>query len=45
MKIWNSKSDGNMYFDFKVKFRIFFEFHFRYAIYRFEALEVRNPTL
>ena len=45
MEIWNSKFDDNMYSDFKVKFGEFPEVHFMQAIYLFEALEVRNPTL
>ena len=44
-KIWNSKSSGNIYFDFESKFRALLEVHFRQAIYCFEALEVRNPIL
>ena len=45
MKIWNSKSGGNMYFDFEVIFGVFPEVHSRQAIYLFKALEVRNPML
>ena len=36
MKIWNSKSGDNMYFDFDDKFGILFEVHFRHIIYHFE---------
>ena len=42
MEIWNTKSGDNMYSDFEVKFGVVPKVHFRQAIYRFEALEVRN---
>ena len=45
MKIWNSKFGDNMYSKFEVNFGVFFEVHFRQAIYHFESLEVRNLTL
>ena len=45
MEIWNSKSGGNMSFDFEVKFGAFFEVYFRKAIYFFKTLEVKNLTL
>ena len=44
MEIWNVKFGGNMYFDFEVKFGVLSEVHFRQAIYRFESMEVKNPT-
>ena len=40
MEIWNSKSSGNMYFEFEEKFGAFSKVHFRQSIYCFEALEV-----
>ena len=43
MEIWNTKSGGNMYFEFEAKFGELFEVHFRKTIYCFEALEVKNP--
>ena len=45
MEIWYSKSGGNMYFDFKMKFGAFPKVHFGKTIYCFKSLEVRNPTL
>ena len=45
MEIWDSKSGGNMYFDFKMKFGAFPKVHFRQAIYCFEAREVKNSKL
>ena len=45
MEIWNSKSGGNMYFDFEMIFGVLSELHSRQAIYLFKALEVRNPML
>ena len=45
MEIWNSKSGGNMYFDFEEKFGVLPEAHFSHAIYCFEAQEVKSPTL
>ena len=45
MEIWNSKSSGNIYFEFEVKFKALFKVYFAQAIYHFEALEVRNPIL
>ena len=45
MEIWNTKSGDNMYSDFEVKFGVVPKVDFRQAIYCFEALEVKNPTL
>ena len=45
MEIWNSKSSGNMYVNFKKTFGLFPKVYFRQPIYRFEALEVKNPML
>ena len=45
MEIWDPKSGGNMYSDFKMKFEAFPKVHFRQAIYCFEAQEVRNSKL
>ena len=45
MEIQNSKSGGNMYFDFEDKFRAIYGIHFIHTIYRFEAWEVMSPTL
>lgn len=45
MEIWNSKSGGNMYPDFKVKFEALPKVYFGHVIYHFEAQEVTNPTL
>ena len=44
MEIWNTKSGDNMYSDFEVKFGVVPKVHFRQAIYRFESMEVKNPT-
>ena len=44
MEIWNTKFGHNTYSDFEEKFGAFFEVHFRQAIYRFESMEVKNPT-
>ena len=45
MEIWNSKSSGNMYFDFEDKFGVLPEVHFRHTIYRFEDQVVISPML
>ena len=45
MEIWNSKSGGNMYIEFKATFGVFPEVHFGQSVYFFEALEVRSPML
>ena len=45
MEIWNSKSSGNMHFEFKEKFGVLFEVYFKHTIYGFKAQEVRSPTL
>ena len=45
IEIWNSKSSGNMYSDFEDKFGVIPKIHFRHTIYRFEAREVKSPTL
>ena len=43
IEIWNSKSNSNMYFDFKAKCGALSKIHFGQAIYFFEVLEVKNP--
>ena len=45
MEIWNEKSGDNMYSNFEVKFGVLLEVPFSQVIYRFEALEVRNPMI
>ena len=45
MEIYNLKSSGNIYFNFEEKFGVLPEFHFSYAIYHFEALEVKSPIV
>ena len=44
MKIWNSKSSGNMYSDFEAKFEALLKVHFRPTIYflRLRKLEVQS---
>ena len=42
---WNSNSSNNIYYDFEVIFGVFHKIIFGYAIYRFEAQEVKNPTI
>ena len=44
-KIWNSKSGTRTYFDFEIKFGALFKVNFGQTIYRFEAREVKSPTL
>ena len=45
MEIWNSKSGGNIYSKFEVKFGALPKVYFGQTIYRLKALEVRNPIL
>ena len=33
MEIWNSKSNGNIYFDFEATFKVYSKVHFGQAIY------------
>ena len=42
-KFRTQKSNGNIYSDFKEKFRDFSRVHFIHTIYRFEAQEIRSP--
>ena len=44
-KFKTQKSDGIIYSDFENKFRALYGVHCIHTIYRFEAWEVRNPTL
>ena len=44
MKIWNSKSNNNTYFEFELKSGAFPKV-FGQAIYHFNAQEIRSPTL
>ena len=44
-KFRTQKSDGIIYSDIEEKFRVLFGVHFIHTIYRFEAREVRSPTL
>ena len=44
-KFRTQKSDDIIYFDFEEEFRELPEFHYIHTIYRFEAQEVRSPTL
>ena len=44
-KFRTQKSDGIIYSEFEDKFRVFFGAHYIHSIYRFEAWEVRSPTL
>ena len=37
MEIWNSKSSGNMHFEFKEKFGVLSEVYFKHTIYGFKA--------
>ena len=45
MEIWNSKSGGNIYSKFEVKFGALPKVYFGQTIYRLKALEAKNPTL
>ena len=45
MEIYNSKSNGNIYFTFEDKFGALPGVHFIHTIYSFEAWEVRSPTI
>ena len=44
-KFRTQKSDGNIYSYFEDKFGALLRVHFIHTIYRFEAQEVRSPTL
>ena len=44
-KFRTQKSDGIIYFDFEDKFGALYGVHYIHTIYRFEAWEVRSPTL
>ena len=44
-KFRTQKSDDIIYSDFEGKFRVLPEVHCIHTIYRFEAQEVRSPTL
>ena len=43
MEIWNLKFDSNIYSNFEENFGALYEFYFSQSIYRFEALEIKNP--
>ena len=44
-KFRTKKSGGIIYFDFEDKFGALYGVHYIHTIYRFEAQEVRSPTL
>ena len=44
-KFRTQKSDGIIYSDFEDKFGALFGVHYIHTIYRFEAWEVKSPTL